>query len=304
MCFFFQNEIRIVLVGRTGSGISASGNSILQHVCFHSDSSGSSVTKTCCIGTTERDGKTVKVVDTPGLFGNIMTVDEIKREIFNCLALISPGPHVIVYVLRIGRFTNEEIQGVEKFLHIFGGNPLQYTIILFTGVDDLECDQVSNEEYLNNAPIYLQELVEGCSKRCVFLNNRLLNSKDSEHQAEDIFKLVKEMLKKNYLKKQPYYKNNIISQIAEDERTCVGNKHDKAICIPPYFKQIAGGSIVLATGMACFGIGPTLLPIVGAGVVGMVGVSKYYNGLSKPNDERKIGLEEIKEDSSIQCTIS
>ncbi|CAG2230295.1 unnamed protein product [Mytilus edulis] len=200
----------MVLVGRTGSGISASGNSLLKHVCFHSDSSASSVTKTCCIETTERDGKIVKVVDTPGLFGNIMTVDEIKREILNCFALLSPGPHAIVYVLRIGRFTNEEIQGVQRF----------YTYL-----------------------------------------------------------------------------------IAEDERTCVENKHDKTICIPPYFKQIAGGSVVLATGMACFGISPTLLPFVGAGIVG-IGVSKYYNGLSKPNDELRIVLEEIKEDSRIQCTIS
>lgn len=109
--------------------------------------------------------------------------------------------------------------------------------------------------------------------------------------------------KKNDLIKQPYYINNINSKIAEDERTYVEHKHDKATCIPPYFKQIAAESVLLATGMACFRISSTLLPFVGSGIVG-IGVSKCYNGLSKPNDELRIVLEEIKEDSSIQCTIS
>lgn len=302
---YFQNEIRMVLIGRTGSGISVSGNSILKQVCFRSDSSVSSVTKTCCIGITERNGKVVKVVDTPGLFGNSMIVDKIKLEILNCFTLISPGPHVIVYVLRIGRFTNEEIQGIERFLHMFGGNPLQYTIILFTGVDDLEWNQlqVSNKEYLNDVPITLKKLIDGCSGRCVFFNNRLSNSENPNIQLDNFFMEVDKMLKKNQDNGKPYYTDNLSTQIGEDVSVCA-EKSDEANCRYPYLPQVAGGTgIVIATTGVVF-LGSTsllVLPVVGLGIgIGL----KYFKYSKKPNDKLSKVLEEIKEDSNIQCTLS
>lgn len=57
----------------------------------------------------------VKVVDSPGLFGNRLTKDEIKREIINGFKLTLSGPHAILYILRIGRFKNEEVNGVKCF---------------------------------------------------------------------------------------------------------------------------------------------------------------------------------------------
>ncbi|XP_063436269.1 uncharacterized protein LOC134717706 [Mytilus trossulus] len=263
-----DREIRLVLIGRTGSGISASGNSILQQVCFQSDSSGSSVTKTCCIGTSKRNGMIVKVVDTPGLFSNIMTVDEIKLAILNCFSLISHGPHVIVYVLRIGRFTEEEIQGVKRFLQIFRGNPLQYTMVLFTGQDDLEWNEMSNEEYLNSAPIYLKKMVEACSRRCVFFNNRLSNSVTSDLQLDEFFKTVGKILEENRIE-MPYYTNQMCTEIEEDDFKA---KHKKRI-----LTQMKRGGVAFATGLFMFAItGDTLFSVV-VGIGTGIAVLSYVN---------------------------
>lgn len=297
----FQSEIRMVLIGRTGSGISASGNSILKQACFQSDSSGSSVTKTCCIGTTERGGKIIKVVDTPGLFGNIMTVDEIRCEILNCFTLISPGPHVIVYVLRIGRFTDEEIQGVKRFLQVFGGNPLHYTIILFTGVDDLEWDQTSNEEYLKNAPSYLKELVKACCRRFVFFNNRLSSSVESDFQLDDFFETVEKMLEVNK-KRIPYYTYQICTHINEDAHYDGVLKQEKDVC-NRQSRQISGGIALVA---GCFAVALTGNPIpavVGLGT-GITAIT-YFSDVKETNDALNTVLDEIKKnDSTRLCTIS
>ncbi|XP_052085066.1 GTPase IMAP family member 9-like isoform X1 [Mytilus californianus] len=205
-----DTEIRIVLIGRTGSGKSSTGNTVMKEKYFRSEASVSSVTSTCNIGKAKRKKHILKIVDTPGFFDTNLSTESVKLEILKCLNMLSPGPNIIMYVLRVGRFTEEEIKAVQHFLHLFGGDPFRYTIIVITGRDDLEQDGTTPSQFLENIPEYFREFLSKCRDRVVFLNNR--SKIDSERQFEEMLPMIEKMILEN-ADTSSFYTNEILEEI-------------------------------------------------------------------------------------------
>ncbi|XP_073240934.1 uncharacterized protein [Porites lutea] len=192
-------KLTIVVIGKAGSGKSATANSIVGRRIFTTSSSATSTVSSKFQFGCRIDERQIDVLDTPGS----LSPGDLQDEASRILELAPKGFDAIVLVAKYGcRLTGEDAQALQLLQGVLGDNVRKYIILVLSFGDQAEHEAtedrtpLSSDElvdtWLQTSPDWVQTFIDQIGEdRVVSFNNRLKPHSQPEAYKRQLSKLIK-----------------------------------------------------------------------------------------------------------------